>query len=57
MIDMIVLVISVVFFIIMYIYLYLLIFSLFGIKILCILLMSKSGYLGFFMNYRIINVV
>lgn len=43
MIDMIVLVISVVFFI-MYIYLYLLIFSLFGIKILCILLMSKLGY-------------
>lgn len=57
MIDMIVLVISVEFYIVMYIYLYLLIFSLFGIKILCILLMSKLGYLGFFMNYRIINVV
>lgn len=57
MIDMIVLVISVEFYIVMYIYLYLLIFSLFGLKKLCILLMSKSGYLSFFMNYRIINVV
>lgn len=50
-------VISVEFYIVMYIYSYSLTSSSPGSKKLCILLMSKSGHLGLFMNYRIINVV
>lgn len=57
MIDMIASVISVEFYIVMYIYSYSLTSSSPGTKILCILLMSKSGHLSLFMNYRIINVV